>query len=81
MEWSVRASQNPTEEISSADFPMIRHFAVARTAKSEPQDDCKGKWDVCSPQTVAGFTAVGYFFGRQLHKNLKVPQSRPTSCG
>ena len=73
MEFVVSRGMNAVEEISGADFPMIRHFNVARAAKGEPQDNCAGKWDVCSPQTVAGFTAVGYFFGRQLHKNLKVP--------
>ena len=73
MEWTVRAAQNPEAEIAAANFPLIRHFAVAKSPQKEPQDDCKGKWEVCSPQTAAGFTAVGYFFGRQLHEKLKVP--------
>ena len=73
MEFTVRGAMNATEEISGADFPMIRHFTVARVAKGEPQEDCAGKWEVSTPQTVANFTAVGYFFGRELHKVLKVP--------
>ena len=73
MEFTVQGAMNATEEIAGANFPLIRHFTVVKTPKAEPQDDCKGKWEVCSPQTVPGFTAVGYFFGRQLHQNLKVP--------
>ncbi len=73
MEFTVRGALNSAEEIAGANFPMIRHFTVAKSPQKEPQDDCKGKWEVCSPQTAAGFTAVGYFFGRQLHQNLKVP--------
>jgi sialate O-acetylesterase len=41
----------------------------------EPQSDCKGRWVVCSPETVGGFSAVGYFFGREIHQRLKVPVS------
>ena len=73
MEFAVRGAMNATEEIAGANFPMIRHFTVGKSPQKEPQEDCAGKWEVCSPQTVAGFTAVGYFFGRQLHQNLKVP--------
>jgi sialate O-acetylesterase len=73
MEFSVGSVMNATEEVSGADFPLIRHFAVTRSAKSEPQEDVKGKWEVCAPQTVKSFTAVGYFFGRELHRTMKVP--------
>ena len=73
MEFTVNGALNAPKEIADANFPLIRHFTVVKTQQKEPQDDCKGKWEVCSPQTVAGFTAVGYFFGRQLQQNLKVP--------
>ncbi len=39
----------------------------------EPQDNFKGAWKPCSPETVGNFSAVGYFFGRQLHQTLGVP--------
>ncbi len=60
-------------EAASADYPQIRHFAVARTPSDTPRANTAGKWDVCSPQTVDQFTAVGYYFGRELHRHLKVP--------
>ena len=48
-------------------------FAVARKTASEPQANCEGEWSVCSPETVAKFSAAAYFFGRELHKSLNVP--------
>ena len=39
----------------------------------EPQKDFRGAWQTCRPETAAGFSAVGYFFGRQLHLALGVP--------
>ncbi len=39
----------------------------------EPQKDFKGQWQPCRPETVAEFSAVGYFFGRRLHQTLDVP--------
>ncbi len=73
MEFAVRGGLNATEEISGADFPLIRHFTVDRAPSIEPREDCKGRWEICSPQSVGNFTAVGYFFGRQLFQKLKVP--------
>jgi len=73
MGWTVKGSKNPDEEIAAAKFPKIRLFTVKRVTATEKQSDCTGQWSECSPQTVAGFSAVGYFFGRSMHKNLKVP--------
>lgn len=74
MEWPVRASLNPAEETAAADLPMIRLFNVpAHVVSPTPLDTTAGKWEVCSPQTVGGFSAVGFFFGRRLQKELDVP--------
>jgi len=73
MEWPVALAQNPEQEISNANFPQIRFFIVEKSVALEPQSDCKGKWEVCSPETVRTFSAVGYFFGREIHQQLKVP--------
>lgn len=74
MEWSVRQSINPQEEIAAADYPNIRLFNVPGHIKhAQPQPNAPGQWQVCSPQTVANFSAVGYYFGRELHKDLDVP--------
>ena len=64
---------NSAQEIAAGNFPMIRHFAVKKAVAGQPQTDVQGQWVVASPQTVGEFTAVGYFFGRDLHKALGVP--------
>ncbi|NNM27915.1 MAG: sialate O-acetylesterase, partial [Akkermansiaceae bacterium] len=74
MEWSVKQSMNPAEEIAAADHPQIRLFNVpGRVQDAKPQDEARGEWQVCSPQTIPGFSAVGYYFGRELQKALDVP--------
>ena len=76
-ELGLRRGQQPIDnweqEVAAADYPQIRHFAVERTPASTPLDDTGGRWDVCSPATVGQFTAVGYFFARDLHRQLRVP--------
>ena len=73
MEFPVVASVNGSRESASARFPRIRLFTVQKTTAPGPQADCKGFWLECSPASVPGFTAVGYFFGRKLHQDLDVP--------
>jgi sialate O-acetylesterase len=73
MEFHVSGAMNAQAEIAAANFPAIRMFNLKRNAKAEPQDNCEGKWEVCTPQTVGGFSAVGYFFARRLHETLKQP--------
>jgi len=72
MQWTVRNSANAEEEIANSANPMIRLFTVPRQAKPEPQKDVVGAWAVCGPETVADFSAVGYFFGRHLQKKLGI---------
>jgi sialate O-acetylesterase len=73
MEWSVAASAQPKEEAAVANFPLIRHIKIDRVPADQPQTHFKGQWQVCAPNTVMGFTAVGYYFGRRLHQELNVP--------
>jgi sialate O-acetylesterase len=73
MEWPVERSANPEEEIAAADYPHIRLFDVARKFSPEPVDTVEATWKVCSPESVASFSAVGYYFGRHLWKELNVP--------
>ncbi len=73
MQWSVRQAANPEQEVAVADFPKVRLFTVKRKVAEQPQSDCVGSWTMCSPETVPGFSAVGYFFGRELHQQLDVP--------
>ena len=73
MQWTVKQSTGGDEAIKTANYPSIRLFSVPRKATVSPQSDVDSKWVECSPTTVANFTGVGFFFGRDLHKNLKVP--------
>ncbi|MEZ5301161.1 MAG: sialate O-acetylesterase [Verrucomicrobiales bacterium] len=73
MEWSVGGSDNGQQEIAAANFPKIRLFHIPKTTAGRPQPDVNADWKECSPQTVGGFSAVGYFMGRKLHQELDVP--------
>lgn len=73
MEWSVERSANSQSEISAASYPRIRHIKIARRPSNAPLDDIEAEWQVCKPETVPSFTAVGYFMARRLHQELDVP--------
>lgn len=73
MEWSVDRSANPEQEIAAANHPNIRVFFSEKAIASQPRNNIVGQWLVVSPETIAKMTAVGYFFGRELHKELNVP--------
>jgi sialate O-acetylesterase len=73
MELSVAGALDPAKEIAAANYPLIRMFTVGRLPAPAPLDTCEGSWVICSPQTVAGFTAAGYFFARELYQKLGVP--------
>ncbi|MDP7289974.1 MAG: sialate O-acetylesterase [Phycisphaerae bacterium] len=73
MQWSIQRSANAKKEIAESDYPLIRIISVKRAVNAEPQKNFNGAWQVCSPKTSSGFSAVGYFFGRKLHKDLKMP--------
>jgi len=73
MEWPASQVVNAEKEVAAANYPNIRLFTVQKKVAEKPQSDCSGSWTACSPETVRGFSAVGYFFGRQLHTELNVP--------
>lgn len=73
MDWPVSLSDNPDAEIAAADQPRIRLFQVGKRVSAEPLDDVEGRWVICSPETVKSFSAVAYYFGRELHQALDVP--------
>lgn len=64
---------NSKQEIAEADYPFIRLFQVGTHWDSQPVPDCTGKWSTCSPETVDTFSAVAYYFGRELFNKLQVP--------
>lgn len=73
MQMCVKSAGNLEQEKAAAKCPQIRMFTVARHPALTPQTDCEGEWVVCSPETLVGFSATAYFFGRELHQKLGVP--------
>lgn len=75
MEWSVAASKNAQQEIAAANNPRIRHFKVPHVTSTKPETEVKttGGWQPTTPAVAGSFTAVGYFFAREIQKELDVP--------
>ena len=73
MEWSLANAQDGAREAAAADYPFIHLFTVTKKTSERPLDDVEGRWVVTTPKEAASFSAVGYFFGRELHKRLNVP--------
>ena len=73
MQWAVNSSNDADLEKLTAKLPNLRLITVPQVGTQEPQDNFNGKWEVCTPDTVGNFSAVGYFFGRQLQQTLDVP--------
>jgi sialate O-acetylesterase len=66
----LRLTDNGFREAASANNPNIRLFYAARQLGDEPQFDCYGKWEASTPESVIDFSAVAYFFGKELNKEL-----------
>lgn len=75
MEFELMHAQNSQEEIKLATYPQIRMLLVPRTSAGLPLNDIKARWFVCSPdnESLKKFSAVGYFFGREIHEKVHVP--------
>lgn len=74
MEWKVVDSADAENEIANGDHPMIRHLKIRNVTRLSPQTRVANSgWQVCSPETVENFSAVGYHFAKRLHKDLQVP--------
>lgn len=74
MEWPVVNSDNAAQEIALANDDMIRHFKVPQSTAQDPADDLEGgSWEVTSSETVGDFTAVGYYFAKELRKHTDIP--------
>ena len=73
MEWSLQRARDGEAEAAAAQHPLIRLYTVPRTVARRPQADVAGAWAVCTPATAAGFSAVAYFFGRDLQAALDLP--------
>ncbi len=73
MEFSLKNTKNAAKEISASNYPSIRLFTVKKATAFKPLKDVTGSWTECNPETAADFSAVAYFFGRKLSKDLDIP--------
>ncbi|MCL6101898.1 MAG: sialate O-acetylesterase [Bacteroidetes bacterium] len=74
MEFKLSSANNADAEIAASNYPEIRLFTVKRRMAQTPQENLEeGEWWECSPVSTPNFSAVAYFFGRELYKKLKVP--------
>jgi sialate O-acetylesterase len=74
MEWPLSKATDGAKEVNEADYPDIRMFYVPQRVGFAPKEDLEsGNWEACSPSVASNFSAVAYFFGRELHQDLDVP--------
>jgi sialate O-acetylesterase len=73
MEFNVGSALNAADAIAKADHPTMRLFIVQHKIAFDPQADCVGSWQICSPKTVPPFSAVAYFFGLDVMSDQHVP--------
>ena len=73
MQFSMATVLDSTADIAAANYPTIRLFNASLNFSDQPIDGIGGTWVDCSPKTVRGFSAVGYYFGRRLQQTLNVP--------
>ena len=73
MQMGLGGTANSAAAIAAANDPLLRLFTVPRQGAKEPQRDVTGTWSECTSSNVGGFSAVGYYFGRDLRAARKVP--------
>ncbi len=74
MAWPLSKAADAQAEVAAADYPLIRHAGVPRSPQTSPVDDIvSSAWSVCSPGSAGQFSAVAYFFARELHRALGLP--------
>lgn len=73
MEWEMNWKSDSQADIPSANHPLLRLIEVPKMTALTPQEDVKAKWAVCTPETAATFSCVGYYYGLRLLEELKVP--------
>jgi sialate O-acetylesterase len=73
MGWPLSRSHDPEADIRAATHPQLRLFTVPQAKADAPADDVAASWQVCTPETVRDFSAVAYYFGRDLAAARRVP--------
>src|ERR1043166_2306042 len=73
MEWILQNAQGGPQDAAAADYPEIHLFTVQKKTSDKPLEDVQGRWVVMTPKDAASFSAVGFYFGRELYRRLKIP--------
>ena len=73
MEHPLRATLDADREITGSANPFLRQFLVKRAGANRPADDCEGRWTAAGPDNSGEFTAVGYYFGKELQQARNRP--------
>jgi sialate O-acetylesterase len=74
MEWNYyNGLKDVAAELPGCFNNNIRFFQIPKTTANHPQDDVQAEWKVCDSNSLKSFSAVGYFFGKKLNKDLNVP--------
>lgn len=73
MVFRMKVAVGAGEFMAAADFPSVRFFDAPNVTAAEPQRDIDGQWAVCTPQSIADWSAVASFFAVRLHRELGVP--------
>ena len=73
MAFELGRASTTKEELPKAANPNLRLFAVKASPSFTPKSDCSGQWAVSSPDSAKGFSAVGYFFGKEIAATENVP--------
>ncbi len=73
MAFALSSADGAAKEIPAAVQPHIRLFTVPRERAMVPRQNALASWQICTPETAAEFSAVAYFFGKELHRDLGVP--------
>lgn len=75
MEWTVQACgrEDLMDAKAAPSNPQLRMFKVAKRPQEKPVDDVSGSWVEAAPNSVPSFSAVGYYFAKEIHEKLKVP--------
>jgi sialate O-acetylesterase len=73
MEWPIAASSDGDLAVLGKGNPNIRFLTVAMAGEQKPLDDFDGAWELCTPETLRNFSAVGYHFGNRIQQATGVP--------
>jgi sialate O-acetylesterase len=73
MQYSLKGVANAVDALAHADEPEIRLCAIGNTTALEPVKDHGARWALCTAKSASSFSAVAYFFAKDLHADLKVP--------